>query len=179
MAKTLSKWVFGLTLVVLIFFAGRQSKPTQTQTVPHFTTVYETVTHIDTAWKIKLIKETKWDTVFTEKVVTVMQPETVLVTDTLSTVLNGIVVVEVGKDTTKVLGQKITADTGNVYREPWQVNYFTAGPLVALSSDTFPPRIKFGPKPKSCNFGCGIKKVGIGFGLGLNVGLLIFTVFGK
>ena len=72
-----------LAIVLLTaFYAGWSSKSPIIQQVPQIQTVYETVTHIDTAWKVKVVKETKWDTLLVEKVI-IAQPETVVVTDTV------------------------------------------------------------------------------------------------
>lgn len=164
-----------LAIVLLTaFYAGWSSKSPVIQQVPQIQTVYETVTHIDTAWKVKVVKETKWDTLLVEKVI-IAQPETVVVTDTVKVIMTGVTTVQVGQkfgDTTKVLGQTITADTGGVYKRPWEVSYFTTGPLKSLNvEDSLPPKVDFGEFPinKTCNLGCKFKIVLVTVGLTIGI----------
>lgn len=164
----MGKIVVFFLVAFAVFFAGWSLRTPSTPLPPKIITVYDTVKQVDTLWKIKLVKETKWDTVFTEKVVITAVPETVLVNAIPKLVLNGVTTLQVGKeigDTTKILGQTITMDTGGVYRRPWEVNYYTPGPLTALSTDTFPPRVKFGKPPNDCAFKCRVKIFGTGAGV--------------
>lgn len=132
--------------------------------------MYDTVERVDTAWKVKLVTKTHWDTIYTERVV-IAKPETVYINSTYSGVTQITVPKTIG-DSTKILGLTVSKIDSTFLLRRWQVNYFTPGPLAALSADTFPPRVKFYEAVKGCNVGCSLKKVGIGVLIGFGAGKL-------
>jgi hypothetical protein len=162
-----------LLLIAAGFGWWTYTHPRTILAVPTIVTVYDTVEHVDTLWKTKLVKTEHWDTVLTERVVTA-KPETVYTSLTFSGMTQVMVPGKRG-DSTKVLGLTIqTGDSGTITSR-WQVNYWTKGPLRALSLDTFPPRISYSEPPKTCNVVCSLKK----YGLGILIGAGTVKVFGK
>lgn len=128
-------------------------------------TVTDTVDRIDTVWATKITRRT--DTLYLQRVI-VTKPDTVFV---LPRHLYGLTALSVPRELgaqTRAQGFELEpGDSGRITRREWSTAWWTAGPLEALSLDTFPPRLRFGaPPPKGCGLFCSLKKYAIGGAIG-------------
>jgi hypothetical protein len=163
------KWIPLLVAVLGAGFIGRSLFPKTVEVVtpPRIVTHYDTVQTIDTAWVTRLVRETKWDTVFLERVVTAA-PETLRVCPEL----RGLTTLTVGQrpgDSTVAQGFALTVRDTLVLLERWQTQWWTPGPLRAFSLDVFPPRVAFWEPPKAvkgCGFFCQLSHYGVGGAVG-------------
>jgi hypothetical protein len=154
----------GVALLVLVIgsaLIARSLFPrTVTMTgVPRIVTQYDTVRTLDTAWVVRLRRDTVRMNV-TERV-TVTVPETVYV----ARVWRGITAVSVGAqvgDSTLVQG--FTAeplDSGTAHRA-WTVQFYTAGPLRSLVLDSLPRVTFYDPPLPACRFFCKVGHYALG-----------------
>lgn len=140
-----------LALMLITVFLTKSLWPTREQVIvpPKIVTQWDTIARLDTVWRTKLVEKTKWDTTYLERV-TITQPETVTVRHAY---MLGISAVYVGKN----VGDSMIVDgffqgpnphTGLDERREWRARWWVAGPLEAVSLDTFPPRASFYDAPK-------------------------------
>lgn len=172
--------IIGIVLLILGGFLARTLFPKTVERVlpPRIVTQYDTVERIDTRYLDRVIRETKWDTVYLERVVTA-KPETVLVA-TMRPIsgLRYLLVGEKAGDSTTALGFTAQADPSDSTRilvNLWQTRWWTPGPLLSFSLDTLPPRVHFGEFPvpkKNCGFLCKTGLVLAGTGVGSGVCML-------
>lgn len=143
---------------------------------PQIVTKWDTVTKVDTLWKVKVREHTNLDTVWAESV-TISKPDTVTVRDTVYA-YTGIDFVLAGKsrgDSVLVSGLRIKADGTSVVREVWTVRYWQGGPLKSLDAGSFPPVVNFWPvvpQPKQCSLLCKAKLAAIAGVIGYAAGKL-------
>lgn len=169
--------IIGLVLLVLGGFIARVLFPKTIERVaaPRIVTQYDTVERLDTTWLKKEVETIRWDTIYTERVVTA-KPETVYVAELRP--VSGVRFLSVGKkagDSTTAVGFTVrpdTSDSTKVLVSMWQTRWWTPGPLLSLSIDTLPPRVEFGEFPvpkKDCGFFCktGLVLAGVGVGGGV------------
>lgn len=167
-----------MALILATVFLTRSVWPKEVRipSEPRIVTVYDTVPQLDTVWKTRTLERTRWDTAYLERV-TVTEPETVTVERAYMLGLTAILVGEKVGDTTMAFGfwQGPNPHTGQEERRNWRTIWYTAGPLQAISLDTFPPRAAFynPPKPpKVCGLGCKLAHVGAGIVLGKAIDVL-------
>lgn len=150
----------GIALSIAVIAIGgalvlRSLFPVTVPGAPRIVTQYDTVTVIDTAWRVRLRRDTVKVNVTERVVITI--PETVFV----MTPLKGITAVSVGArvgDSTLVGGFSFEplVDSGWTKRS-WQAQYYTLGPLKSLVLDTSmaAPAINFFDYPgKPCGRWC-------------------------
>jgi hypothetical protein len=144
-------WVL-LALVAALTFRNVFPKHITTSGVPRIFTQYDTVRVLDTAWVVKVRRDTLR--------VNVVERVTTTVAETLYIVpgLDGVTAVAVGAqvgDSTLVRGFSLAReDTGYTWRT-WQVQFYTLGPVRSLVLDGSVPRLTFyPPPPKPCRFFC-------------------------
>jgi hypothetical protein len=140
--------VIGGALIVRSLFPKTVTIPG----LPRIVTQYDTVRALDTAWVVRLRRDTVRVNV-TERI-TVTVPETLYV---LPTSMHGMTAIAVGAkvgDSTLVAGFTLQPlDTGMTRRD-WRVQFYTLGPVKSLVLDSL-PRITFYPPPaKACTFFC-------------------------
>lgn len=125
-------------------------------TPPKIIAIHDTVKKVDTLWRVRLVSDTKWDTVYLERV-TIEKPDTV---EKYVPNLEGISAVFVPKNIgDSAVAQGFLVDSGHV--KLWKAQWWAPGPLRAISADTFPPRISFYPaieQAETCGTGCAIRK---------------------
>lgn len=135
---------------------------------PRIVTVYDTVPRLDTIWRTRWRESVRWDTLPAEVVTVASVPETVYVAPPLYGLLLLDVPETVGDSTVGEGFAIMPSDSGYV-RLDWRMQWWTSGPLRAMSLDTFPPRIAFWPAPKpmrSCGFLCSLGHYAVGAAAG-------------
>lgn len=133
---------------------------------PRIVTQYDTVTQIDTAWVVRLRRDTVRVNV-TERV-TVSVPETLFVVPRLS----GMVAFHAGArigDSTLVGGFTVEPRDSGYERRQWLVQFYTLGPVRSITLDSV-PRITFYDPPKPpcgtlCKAGHYLVGGAVGFGV--------------
>lgn len=128
---------------------------------PRIRTVHDTVATVDTVWLRRAAQPSKPDTVYLERV-SVTPPETVKVAPSLVGITGLVVAPWVG-DSTVVQGFRLEpVDTGYTVSQ-WQAQFYTMGPVRAVTLLNGTPQIGFGPPPKPpCGRGCVAKHVTYG-----------------
>ena len=166
------KYAPWLALLVVALGAGYMGrtlfpKTVQIATPPRIVTQYDTVARLDTAWVTRLVRETRWDTVYLERVMTAA-PETLRVCPDV----RGLTTLTVGQqpgDSTVARGFALSVRDTLVLVERWQAQWWTPGPLKAFSLDVFPPRVAFWDPPKvvkGCGFFCTASHYVVGGAVG-------------
>lgn len=139
---------------------------------PRIQTVHDTVATVDTLWLRHAAQPSKPDTIYLERI-SVTPPETVLVAPRLVGMTGLIVAPWVG-DSTVMQGFRLApVDTGYTVTQ-WQAQFYTMGPVRAVTFLNGTPQIGFGPPPeKPCRFGCKLKH----YATGALFGAAVWEVF--
>ena len=164
--------VVGLALGLALLL--RSCFPVTVPGIPRIHTQYDTVRVIDTAWVVRLRRDTIKVNVVER--VTVSVPETVYVMPTI----RGITALAAGKrvgDSTIVGGFTLEPLDSGYTRRNWMAQYYTLGPVRSLVVDSVAPRITFyPPPPKPCGTWCKLGYVGIGGSFGAGAASLACAV---
>lgn len=143
-------------------------------TPPRIITQWDTVLRLDTVAILRTIRETRWDTIYLERVLT-SAPETLRVLPPRTLGLTFLSVPDRAGDSTVARGFELVPLDSGLTRRQWTAQWWTPGPLRVLALDTFPPRVSFGtfPQPgKDCGFLCKVR----GYGLGMILGAAAWEV---
>lgn len=160
--------VVGSALVLRELFPKREVVASP----PRIRTVHDTVTTVDTIWLRRAAHPSKPDTIYLERF-SVTPPETVTVAPSLVG-MTGLVVAPWVGDSTVVQGFRLEpVDTGYTVSQ-WQAQFYTMGPVRAVTLLNGTPQVGFGPPPeKPCKLGCKLKQ----YGTGAIFGAAIWEVF--
>jgi hypothetical protein len=160
-----------LVIAVASGLIFRSLFPKRIETVgpPRIVTRHDTTRILDTLWRVRWRETVRWDTLPPEVITITAKPETVYVG---APPLLGLSVLSVPAkvgDSTVAEGFRVTASDSGYIRSDWRIQWWTPGPLKALSLDSFPPRVAFWPAvkvEKGCGFLCKVSHYGLGAAMG-------------